>query len=244
MLAVCLVLSGAADHAPAAEWGNLTGRIVYDGDARTPPAITITKDADCFQGAKLVDEPLLVGKDGGVANVVVYVRSKGVDVHPDYENLPETSIKLDNHKGRFEPRIVTFDLKQPLVVSNSDACAHNSNCQPLGDTGFNPLLPSKGTYKHTFSRQQNIPIPVSCNIHPWMKGYVLPRENPYATVSAKDGTFTLENLPVGELEFQAWQEKAGYLATEDWPKGRFKVTIKPGVNSLGTIKLEPALFEK
>ena len=77
---------------------------------------------------------------------------------------------------------------------------------------------------------------------PWESAYILPREHPYVDISAQDGTFRIAKLPAGELEFQAWQERVGYLDTPDWPKGRFHMTIRPGSNDLGTIKLAPALL--
>ena len=73
---------------------------------------------------------------------------------------------------------------------------------------------------------------------------LLPREHPYVAVSALDGTFKISKLPAGELEFQVWHERVGYLATPSWKRGRLKMTIKPGVNDLGTIELDPALFDK
>jgi hypothetical protein len=80
-----------------------------------------------------------------------------------------------------------------------------------------------------------------------MKGYILPRNNPYAAVSKEDGTFKIEKLPVGELEFQVWQERMGYVdlpsAKPAMPKGRFKITIKPGANDLGVIKVDPKLVK-
>ena len=49
---------------------------------------------------------------------------------------------------------------------------------------------------------------------------------------------------MGQWEFQAWHEKVGYLATPEWPKGRFRFTVKPGSNDLGTIKIAPARLAK
>ena len=45
-------------------------------------------------------------------------------------------------------------------------------------------------------------------------------------------------------EIQAWHERVGYLETPEWPKGRFTVTIRPGSNDLGVIKLNPLLLVK
>ncbi len=96
---------------------------------------------------------------------------------------------------------------------------------------------------------ESLPLKVGCNIHPWESGWVVVRETPYSAVSSAGGYFTIKDLPAGqELEFQLWQESAGYLkhakidgVTVD-AKGRFKITLKPGQNSLGDIKVDPALF--
>ena len=65
----------------------------------------------------------------------------------------------------------------------------------------------------------------------------------YAAISAVDGTFSIAELPVGQWQFQAWHERVGYLDTPDWPKGRFSISIKPGINDLGTIKIAPPILE-
>lgn len=233
-----------SDSSPAVKmegWGNLVGKFVYDGTAPTPTPLQITKDQEVCAKHNLVDESLVVGEDGGIANIVIYVRTKDVKVSPDAKGTMPT---LDNKNCRFAPHILAFDVSNPLTVLNSDPVAHNTNIQPLGDTGINPLIEAGGMVEHKFSRAQTIPVPAGCNIHPWMKGFILPRENPYAAVTAEDGTFKLENLPAGELEFQVWQEKAGYLAANSWEKGRFTMVIEPDKdNDLGEIKVSPSLFE-
>jgi plastocyanin len=229
-----------------AQWGTLKGKFIYDGKAPNVVKLNITKDQAVCGQHNLVDESLVVSEEGGLANVVIYVRDKKVKVHPDYAATADDVVKFDNEHCRFEPHVLTVRLSQTLALHNSDPIGHNSNLQPLGDTGINPLLAAGGepvTYK--FKRAQTIPQPVSCNIHPWMKGWILPRDNPYMAVSDKDGSFEIQNLPAGKLEFQAWQEKAGYLeAKSAWKKGRFELTIKEGENDLGEIKVNPKLFDK
>ena len=99
---------------------------------------------------------------------------------------------------------------------------------------------------YNFAKAPLVPTPVTCNIHPWMKGYIVAKDNPYTAVSKPDGTLRDQGFAGRrELEFQAWHEKSGYLATADWGKrGMFKYTIKDGDNDLGTIKLSPELFNK
>lgn len=245
LAALSVGLCGMASSAAAAEWGDLTGRFVFDGKAPEPPKINVNKDAEVFGNKGLVDESLLVGPDGGLANVVIYVRTRNVAINPELEKNVKEKVVYDNKDGRFDPHVLTIWIgKQTLVLHNSDPVGHNANLQPLGDTGTNPLLPANSSVEHTFNRQQSIPVPVGCNIHPWMKGHILPRDNPYATVSAKDGTFTIEKLPAGELEFQIWHERIGYVDLPKAPKGRLKHTIKSGKNDLGEIKIPASLIKK
>ena len=91
---------------------------------------------------------------------------------------------------------------------------------------------------------ETLPTRVVCNIHPWMLGYVLIRDNPYMAKTDATGKFTIKNLPVGKWQFQVWHERAGYLqnatiAGKDagWKRGRFEIEIKAGENHLGEVKV-------
>lgn len=243
--ALTVTVTVSLTNAQAAEWGNLKGKFVFDGKA--PEAASLKIDKDVIPGCcnvKHKDESLIVGADGGIANVIIYVRTAKVPVNPEYDASAKAELKFDNKTCRFEPHILPIRLSQTLLVANSDKCSHNTNVTPPADQAFNQLLAPAGDLKHQFKRQQTIPIKVVCNIHPWMVGYILPRENPYTALSAADGSFELKNLPAQDLDFQVWQEKAGYVDTPKWPKGKFKMTIKAGDNDLGTIKLPAALFAK
>ena len=245
-LLTALIVVGVAGAASAAGWGDLKGRFVYEGDPPRPKVIDIAgKDADDFGKLTLKDESLLADKDGGLANVVIYLRASKVDVHPDVSKDVGKQAVLDNKDAAFVPRVLpVWRQKQTLLLTNSDPVAHNCNLQPLLDLAANPLLLSGGQSEHKFNRDQKVPVPVVCNLHPWMQGYVLPRSNPYLAVSAPDGAFQIDKLPAGKREFQVWQERAGFVAKDGWNQGRFTVEIKPGqTTDLGTIKLQPQLFK-
>jgi plastocyanin len=237
----------AAHPAGAVEWGNLKGRFIYDGDPPKEQSIDTSKEPMCAKH-KVVSEELAVnGENHGLANVLVFVSSKKVAENPEYKSTAKDKITIDNNGCRFEPHIVTMRLSQTLVIKNSDPFSHNSNLAPLGDTATNPVLTPDSSIEFTFHRVQKLPVPVACNIHPWMKGYVVVKDNPYMAVSDKDGNFEIKDLPAEELEFTVWQEKSGWLpAKKDWDqkKAIFKMKIKPGDNDLGEIKVSPKLFEK
>jgi hypothetical protein len=233
----------AVSPAQAQEWGTLKGQFVYDG---TPPEKKAIQAPGVTLKEPIYDETLAVDpKTKGVGNIVIYVRTKDVKVHPDYAKTEKDTVKYDNTNFRFQPRVLAMQLSQTLELTNSDAVSHNSNFQPIGDEGINPLIPAGGKVQYKANREQTIPQPVGCNIHPWMRGYILVRKSPYAVVTGADGTFELKNLPVGDVELQIWHEKPGFLvAKPEWERGRVTVKIKAGENTLGdgVIKVDPKLF--
>jgi hypothetical protein len=231
--------------ATADKWGDLVGRFVYDGPPPERNRLKVDKDTECCGRFDIRDESLMVGEDGGLANVYVYVRSLRVDVCPELEESVQKQVLLDNRDCIFMPHCMTvWCEKQEFYIVNSDPVAQNVAFTPLADRPANIVIPVDGDATWSFRRRQNIPVRILCNYHPWEEAYVLPREDPYAAVSAIDGTFRIPKLPVGKLTFQAWHEKSDYLATPEWSRGRFEIAIHPGVNPLPTVRLSPSLFEK
>jgi len=244
--AVAALVAGAVR---ADEWGSIKGRFVFGGDAPAAAELKADKDVEVCGKHKLVAEELVVGADKGVANVVVFVRDKDVKVNPALKSTEP--VVLDNKSCRFEPHVVFVQTGQPLVIKNSDTVGHNSNVATQKNPPSNNLIAAGGETKVTFTSDEGIPAQVTCNVHPWMKGWLVIRSNPYGAVSKADGTFEIKGVPVGEVEVQFWHEKAGYLAemtiggkAEKVSKGRKKVTVAAAGTDLGEIVLAPAVFQK
>ena len=64
----------------AALWGDLKGRFVYDGKPPERKRLKVDKDVTCCGKFDIRDESLMVGRDGGLANVFVYLRTRRVAV--------------------------------------------------------------------------------------------------------------------------------------------------------------------
>ena len=95
------VLCVSSIAAQAAEWGTLTGRFVIDGTVPTPAKIKADKDAEVCAKHDLFDESVVVGKDGGVQNVVIYLNTKNPEVAPSYDATKTGKVTVDNSKCRF-----------------------------------------------------------------------------------------------------------------------------------------------
>ncbi len=242
------VASPSLVRAETGQWADLTGRLLYDGTPPEREKLKVDKDVDCCGKYDIRDESLMVSEGGGLANVYVYVRDRSIDICPELQN-PPPRVTLDNRDCIFIPHCMWIWCdKQEFYIVNSDPIAQNVAFNPLGDEPANFVLQAapgdKTDATYRFTRKQSRPVPIACNYHPWESAYILPRDNPYVAITAADGSFTIPKLPVGTWEFQVWQERIGYLETSDWRRGRFEIEIKPGRTDLGTVRLDPKLFEK
>jgi plastocyanin len=223
--------SGGPELKRVEGWANLKGRFVLDGSPPEMPKLDTTKDPFC--GAHpLFDESVVVGKDKGLANVAIFVRTPKIPVHKQYEASAAEQVILDNKDCHFQPHVQKIRIGQTLLVKNDDPVGHNTFAGGR-NLAFNSLIPSGSSIDAKVSAPEPTPVPVSCSIHPWMKGKVVVTPNPYCAISKEDGSFEIENLPAGELEFQIWQENAGWLpvtAAKLKPgsgQGRYIVSLDP-----------------
>lgn len=234
-------------------WGTISGTFVFDGTPPAPKTLsTGGKDAPTCNPNGIPDESLVVDSQSkGIKNIVVYARKVG-RVNDEYAAKESQPVTFDQKNCMFLSHVVPVLVGEPVVLTNSEASVgHNTAISPPADKAANPLLPPGQKDEYKFGRAQNVPVPVTCSIHPWMKAYILPRDNPYFAVTDEKGHFEIKNVPAGEnLEFQVWQEVAGgpqnavVIPGMTDAKGRIVKKLAEGENvELGEVKVPASAFK-
>jgi plastocyanin len=121
---------------------------------------------------------------------------------------------------------------QEITVLNSDGVLHNINARPKNNEGFNIGQPVKGMETKKSFANAEVMIPIKCDVHPWMGGYIGVQTHPYSAVSDETGSFSLKDLPPGTYEIEAWHEVYGTTTQS--------VTIGPKENKTITFTFKGA----
>ena len=100
-------------------------------------------------------------------------------------------------------------MHQPVDIKNSDVLFHNVHSHATLQKPFNIGIPVQGMVIQRSFEKPEVMIKVTCDVHPWMTGYIGVVSHPYFSVSGADGTFSLKDLPPGEYVIEAWHEVYG-----------------------------------
>lgn len=208
---------GARSASDGGVTGTATGRVRYEGEipVRKPLVIEPERAKGCTAPGEEVDtkdESLLIGKDNGIANVVITV-----EVPDAKAKVPDKPILMDQKKCRFEPHVVVIPAGATVEFLNSDQAAHNVHIFPLKNEPFNQTVPVGAKHAATFPKSDKIQI--KCDLHPWMKSWLIVTESPFVAVTGADGAFEIAGLPPGEHKATLWHEELG--------KGQVTIRVEP-----------------
>jgi plastocyanin len=135
-------------------------------------------------------------------DVVVYIEKVGDNKYP----APEEHGIVDQFNLTFVPHVIAVQKGTTIDFPNSDLVRHNVFSPPDCCKQFNLGTYDVGVVKHvTFDESGEIPL--LCNVHAEMSAFVLVLDNPYFSVTERDGTFKIDNVPPGNYKLSAWHEK-------------------------------------
>jgi len=185
--------------------GTISGVVRLSGSAPKLVQFNVPKDND-WCGRKKSLPRLVVGKDGGVKNTVVFL-----DGIAEGEGLKRATKVTFEQKGcDYIPHVLVIPFGSSLEIVNSDAVLHNVHAfDAHAKTVFNIAQPIKGArfpVKPSVFKAGEI-YEATCDAgHPWMSAFVVVAEHPYYTVTDADGKFELKNVPPGTYKIKMWHE--------------------------------------
>jgi plastocyanin len=187
--------------------GSISGKITFAGPAPRPQPIRMDSDPACArQATGATDEAVVVGTEGALQNVFVYVKDGLGDLRFP---IPSAAVVLDQKGCRYAPHVLGVQVGQPVEVLNSDPTLHNIHAVPTANREFNTGQPIQGMkHTHTFSTKE-VMVPFKCDVHGWMRAYIGVLDHPFFAVTGPDGAFTLTGLPPGTYTVEAWHETLG-----------------------------------
>ena len=196
----------------AAGEGKVTGTVKLDGTAPRQRPIDMSKEPSCQKqhaGKPVTTESVVAGPNGGLEWVTIYI-SEGLSAGAT-SATPSKPQDWDQKGCQYIPHVMAVDVNEHFQVTNSDQTSHNIHPQPKpggGNHEWNKSQPPGSPPFDIAWTAEEVSVPVKCNIHPWMHGYMSVVKGPHAVTNA-EGTYTLENVPPGNYTLTAWQETYG-----------------------------------
>src|ERR1700681_2062229 len=141
---------------------------------------------------------------GGKGISVVYVEAIDGKTSP----APATPLQMDQKSLLFQPHILVAPVGATVEFLNSDKVQHNIFWPAI--SGNKKLGHNLGTWptgeKRAFKFDTPGIVPLLCNVHPEMSGYVIVTPTPFYAESDAAGGFRIANIPDGSYTLTAWHE--------------------------------------
>jgi hypothetical protein len=217
-LALCLLAACGRDESacstprtptpldPAAT-GTIAGTVTFAGPPPAMKPVALGGDPQCarqHQGQVLAGDALV--HDGRVENAFVYVKDGlGARVFA----VPETPVVVDQVGCLYQPHVAGAQTCQPIEFVNGDPTLHNVHGTPGRSAPWNFGMALQGSKRRIRVDSPEVMIPVTCDVHPWMRAWLGVLPHPFFAVTGADGRFALRGVPAGEYVLAAWHERFG-----------------------------------
>jgi plastocyanin len=145
------------------------------------------------------------GKVTGVPGAsVVYVETIAGKTFPASAEQPV----MAQRRLMFEPPILPVQQGSTVEFLNNDSVAHNVFWVSV--SGNKKLGHNLGTWpqneKRAFKFDTPGAVPLLCNVHPEMTGYIVVVPTPYFALTSESGEYRIENVPDGSYSLTAWHK--------------------------------------
>lgn len=137
-------------------------------------------------------------------NSVVYVDAVAGKTFPP----PDKTALISQRGLAFIPHISVVQLGTTVDFQNDDSVQHNVFWPSVGGNkkdGHNLGTWPKGD-KKSFKFDHAGVVPLLCNVHSEMSGYIVVSPTPYFAQSDSSGNYKIDNVPDGKYTVTVWHE--------------------------------------
>jgi len=121
---------------------------------------------------------------------------------------PDKPLTMDQKSLLFQPHIMVAPVGVTVEFLNSDNVQHNIFWPAI--SGNKKLGHNMGTWPkgqtRSFVFDTTGVVPLLCNVHPEMSGYIIVTPTPYYAETDESGNFKIANVPDGSYSVTAWHE--------------------------------------
>jgi hypothetical protein len=203
LLATTSALAGYTE-APVANGGTISGKVSWEGPPPPDTKVVVKQDPGTCGATRELQE-VEVSKEGGLANVVVYL----VDIASGKKmDLPARPV-LDQKGCHYTPTIQVIAVNSELQVKNSDPILHNVHAYAGqgGSTVLNLAMPKQDMVIGKKLKKAG-GVTLKCDVHDFMRGAFFVAANPYFAVTGADGTYSITDVPPGTYAIATFHEVA------------------------------------
>jgi hypothetical protein len=163
------------------------------------------KDAD-FCKLKDVPYDAVIVHDGKLQDVLVRLAPSAVKGEWAAPAEPAVVEQVD---CMYVPRVRGAVQGQTLSVRNGDRTLHNIHSYRNGESWFNAAQPrDAANILHELPDEPKI-VKLTCDVHPWMRAFVVVSPHPFFAVTGPDGAFAIDRVPAGSYPVEAWHPHYG-----------------------------------
>ncbi len=149
----------------------------------------------------------ITGKVSGVSGTsVVWVEAPAGKTYP----APSTHFVMDQKGLAFVPHVMAVPVGATVDFRNDDNVAHNVFWPSI--SGDKKLSHNLGTWPQgqirSFTFTHAGVVPLLCNVHPEMSGFLIVTSTPYSAETDASGNFDIKDVPDGSYKVTAWHEGA------------------------------------
>lgn len=139
-----------------------------------------------------------------------------VSFNPIGEAIPDNGnalTSIDQVNKEFVPEVTVVQSGTAINFPNNDDILHHVYSFSESKTFDLPLY--KGTPAEPVIFDKPGLVTLGCNIHDWMRAYVVVVDTPYYQLSDESGTVVIENIPVGDYQMEVWHPRQRKVYTKN-----------------------------